>query len=150
MRENCEFYLITMENYNVCSVSILSHSHQPLLLFACSQVQKLGEYLSLVHWLKEDSCTNYHHSHQKHCYKLLGWKFWHKKSMRGLNDLRQNYKMYKLCIRKSRTSQFAMRTRILLQIVGGFYYSHLLSLWLSTSPCSFRCLLAPFILRVVL
>ena len=48
------FIFITMENYNVGSVSILSHSHQPLLLFACSQVQKLGGYLSLVLWLKED------------------------------------------------------------------------------------------------
>ena len=48
------FIFITMENYNVGSVCILSHNHEPLLLFACSQVQKLGEYLSLVPWLKED------------------------------------------------------------------------------------------------
>ena len=37
--------------------------------------------------------------------------------MRSLNNLRQNCKMYKLSIRKSGTSQFAMRTWILLQIV---------------------------------
>lgn len=52
---------------------------------------------------------------------------------------------------KSRTSQFAMRTWILMQIVEvGFTALTILSLWLSVSPCSFRCLLAAFLLRVVL